>query len=147
MIVDANLLLYAVDENSAHNAAAASWLEEVLDGDSRVGLPWQTIGAFLRIATHPRVANNPLSGHDAWRYIAEWLAVPVVWIPPATETTARVYEKLCEHFEITGNLVPDAQLAALAIENGVELASADSDFTRFPGLRWLNPLSAHPTGA
>ena len=84
MIVDANLLLYAVDENSAHNPAAAAWLEEVLDGDSRVGLPWQSIGAFLRIVTHPRVAENPLSGPDAWRYVAQWLAVPVVWIPPAT---------------------------------------------------------------
>jgi len=142
MIVDANLLLYAVDENSAHNAAAASWLERTLDGDVRVGLPWQTIGAFLRIATHPRVAENPLSGPDAWRYVAEWLAVPVVWIPPATETTARVYERLCEQVAITGNLVPDAQLAALAVEHGVELASADTDFVRFPGLRWMNPLSA-----
>jgi toxin-antitoxin system PIN domain toxin len=133
-----------VDENSAHNAAAASWLEEVLDGDSRVGLPWQTIGAFLRIATHPRVAENPLSGSDASRYVADWLAVPVVWIPPATETTARVYARLCEQVEITGNLVPDAQLAALAVEHGVELVSADTDFMRFPGLRWMNPLCASP---
>lgn len=142
MIVDANLLLFAVDERSDHNAAAASWLEEVLAGDSRVGLPWQTIGAFLRIVTHPRVAENPLSGADAWRYIAEWLSVPVVWIPPATETTARVYAGLCEQVEVTGNLVPDAQLAALAVEHGVELVSADTNFMRFPGLRWVNPLRA-----
>lgn len=142
MIVDANLLLYAVDDSSGHNVAAASWLQEVLAGDSRVGLPWQTIGAFLRIATHPRVAENPLSGADAWRYVAEWLAIPVVWIPPATESTARVYARLCEQVEITGNLVPDAQLAALALEHGTELVSADTDFMRFPGLRWTNPLSA-----
>lgn len=141
MIVDANLLLYAVDEDSAHNAAAASWLQEVLDGDNRLGLPWQTIGAFLRIVTHPRVTDNPLSGPDAWGYVAQWLAVPVVWIPPATEATARVYDRLCDEIEITGNLVPDAQLAALAIEHGVEIASADTDFMRFPGLRWVNPLS------
>ena len=142
MIVDANLLLYAVDQNSVHNADAASWLTEVLCGDNRVGLPWQTLGAFLRIATHPRVSKNPLSASDAWRYVTDWLAVPVVWIPPATETTARVYARLCEQVEITGNLVPDAQLAALAIEYGVELVSADTDFMRFPGLRWTNPLSA-----
>ena len=141
MIVDANLLLYAVDESSGHNAVAASWLQELLDGDIRVGLPWQTIGAFLRISTHPRVAENPLSGPDAWRYIAEWLALPVVWIPPATEMTAQVYQRLCEQIQVTGNLVPDAQLAALAIEHGVGLASADTDFMRFPGLRWINPLS------
>jgi toxin-antitoxin system PIN domain toxin len=141
MIVDANLLLYAVDEDSAHNVAAASWLQEVLEGDNRLGLPWQTIGAFLRIVTHPRVTENPLSGPAAWGYVAQWLAVPVVWIPPATEATARVYERLCDEIEITGNLVPDAQLAALAIEHGVEIASADTDFMRFPGLRWVNPLS------
>ncbi|MBU3750477.1 MAG: type II toxin-antitoxin system VapC family toxin [Mycobacterium sp.] len=142
MIVDANLLLYAVDESSVHNRAASSWLEKTLGGDSRVGLPWQTIGAFLRIVTHPRVVENPLSGAEAWRYVADWLAVPVVWIPPATETTARVYARLCEQVEVTGNLVPDAQLAAVAVEHGTELVSADTDFMRFPGLRWSNPLSA-----
>lgn len=142
MIVDANLLLYAVDESSVHNRAASSWLEKTLAGDSRVGLPWQTIGAFLRIVTHPRVVENPLSGVDAWRYVADWLAVPVVWIPPATENTARVYARLCEQVEITGNLVPDAQLAAIAVEHGTELVSADTDFMRFPGLRWINPLNA-----
>ncbi|MGH3634017.1 TA system VapC family ribonuclease toxin [Mycobacterium sp.] len=141
MIVDANLLLYAVDASSAQNAMAAAWLEETLDGDSRVGLPWQTIGAFLRIVTHPRVTDNPLSAADACRYVEDWLAVPVVWIPPATETTARIYARLCARVEITGNLVPDAQLAALAIEHGIEIASADTDFMRFPGLRWTNPLA------
>lgn len=140
MIVDANLLLYAVDENCAQNAAAAAWLQQTLDGDRRVGLPWQTIGAFLRIVTHPRVTANPLTAGDAWRYVEDWLAVPVVWIPPATETTARVYARLGAQVEITGNLVPDAQLAALALEHGVEIASADTDFMRFPGLRWTNPL-------
>ncbi|BBZ10308.1 VapC toxin family PIN domain ribonuclease [Mycobacterium branderi] len=142
MIVDANLLLYAVDESSRHNKAAATWLEETLHGDNRVGLPWQTIGAFLRIVTHPRVTENPLPAADAWSYVEDWLAIPVVWIPPATDTTARVYARLCAQVEITGNLVPDGQLAALAIEHGVELASADADFTRFPGLRWINPLAA-----
>lgn len=141
MIVDANLLLYAVDEASAHNPAAAGWLQETLDGDSRVGLPWQTIGAFLRIVTHPRVSENPLSGTEAWSHVADWLAVPVVWIPPATESTARVYAALCEQTAVTGNLVPDAQLAALAIEHGVEVVSADTDFLRFPGLRYTNPLA------
>lgn len=140
MIVDANLLLHAVDESSAHNGAAAAWLTETLGGDGRVGLPWQTIGAFLRIVTHPRVTENPLTGADAWNYVADWLAVPVVWIPPATESTARVYARLCAQVEVTGNLVPDAQLAALAIEHGVEIASADTDFLRFPGVRCTNPL-------
>jgi toxin-antitoxin system PIN domain toxin len=142
MIVDANLLLYAVDETSSRNATAAAWLQKTLNGDSRVGLPWQTIGAFLRIVTHPRVTENALPAADAWRYVEDWLAVPVVWIPPATEITARVYARLCAQIDITANLVPDAQLAALAVEHGVEIASADTDFMRFPGLRWTNPLTA-----
>ena len=65
----------------------------------------------------------------------------MVWIPPATEATARVYQRLCEQVDITGNLVPDAQLAALAVEHGVELASADADFMRFPGLRWMGSIA------
>lgn len=142
MIVDANLLLYAVDENSSHNTVASTWLEATLNGANRVGLPWQTIGAFLRIVTHPRITENPLTPADAWSYVAAWLAVPVVWIPPATESTARVYAGICEQVEVTGNLVPDAQLAALAMEQGVEVVSADGDFQRFPGLRWINPLAA-----
>ncbi|MEB3067959.1 TA system VapC family ribonuclease toxin [[Mycobacterium] vasticus] len=142
MILDANLLLYAVDEDSKHNPTASAWLEDVLAGPNRIGLPWQTIGAFLRIATHPRVAANPLTATQAWGYVADWLAVPVVWIPPAIESTARVYARICAQVDVTGNLVPDAQLAALAMEHGVELASADTDFQRFPGLRWFNPLSS-----
>ncbi len=95
---------------------------------------------FLRIVTHPRVTENPLSAAGAWAHVAAWLAVPVVWVPPATETTGGVYARLCQRVEVTGNLVPDAQLAALSIEYGVEIASADTDFLRFPGLRWMNPL-------
>lgn len=140
MILDANLLLYAVDETSAHHRAASAWLTEALAGEARVGLPWQTIGAFLRIVTHPRVVERPLSAVDAWGYVESWLAVPGVWIPPATESTARVYARLSTQVNVTGNLVPDAQLAALAIEHGVEIVSADTDFLRFPGLRWINPL-------
>lgn len=142
MIVDANPLLYAVDADSKHNSVAAAWLEETLNGANRVGLPWQTIGAFLRMVTHPRVAANPLTAPEAWTYVSDWLAVPVVWIPPATEATAQTYAKICGQVDVTGNLVPDAQLAALAIEQGVELASADTDFQRFPGLRWINPLAS-----
>lgn len=141
MIVDANLLLYAVDEASAHNAVAAAWLEMTLGDANRVGLPWQTIGAFLRIVTHPRITETLLTGPEAWSYVADWLAVPVVWIPPATEATARAYAELCAKIVLTGNLVPDAQLAALAIEHGVEIVSADTDLQWSPGLRWTNPLA------
>ncbi len=140
MLVDANLLLYAVDSGSPFNDRAAAWLEGVLNGERRVGLPWQTVGAFLRISTHPRVATNPLSSRDAWGFVADWLAADPVWIPPASERTAAVLGRLVVDLDITGNLVADAQLAALAIEHGLVVCSADTDFARFPGLRWENPL-------
>jgi toxin-antitoxin system PIN domain toxin len=140
MLLDANLLLYAVDARSRYNAAAAEWLDGALSGDRRVGLPWQTIGAFLRISTHPRVAENPLSPSDAWRYVEAWLAADPVWVPPATERTAAVLARLIEQHDVSANLVTDAQLAALAIEHGLTVISADSDFTRFDDLSWHNPL-------
>lgn len=140
MLLDANLLLYAVDRSSPDHDAAADWLTEILNGAERVGLPWQTIGAFLRISTHPRVTTHPLDGAAAWSHVADWLAAAPVWIPPATERTARVYERLVGARPITGNLVPDAMLAALAIEVGVEVCTADTDFGRFPEVRWRNPL-------
>lgn len=141
MLLDANLLLYAVDASSDRHDDAARWLTGVLNGDRRVGLPWQTIGAFLRISTHPRVAANPLSGAEAWRYVGAWLEAPPTWIPPATERTASVLAALVTDTPVTGNLVPDAQLAALAIEHGLVLCSADTDFGRFKDLRWENPLA------
>ncbi|MGH9077973.1 MAG: TA system VapC family ribonuclease toxin [Acidimicrobiales bacterium] len=140
MLVDANLLLYAVDARSPHHSRAARWLQEILNADRRVGLPWQTIGAFLRISTHPRASANPLSPADAWAYVESWLAAGPVWIPPATERTAAVLGRLVARHQISANLIPDAQLAALAIEHGLVVCSADTDFGRFDELRWRNPL-------
>lgn len=141
MIVDANILLYAVDRSASHHRAAAEWLSGALRGHELVGLPWQTLGAFLRIATHPRITARPLTVEAAQAYVDEWLATEPVWVPPATERTARVYADLGRRHRITGNLVPDAQLAALALENGVAVVSADSDFARFTEVRWINPLT------
>lgn len=144
MIVDANLLLYAVDSTSAFHEPAATWFESVLNGDIAVGLPWQTIAAFVRISTHPRIQQHPLTGATAWEYVEGWLATAPVWIPPATEATARIFGDLCARLPVTGNLVPDAMLAALAIERGVEVVSHDADFARFPGVRWRDPLIERP---
>ncbi|MHB8342529.1 MAG: TA system VapC family ribonuclease toxin, partial [Mycobacteriales bacterium] len=141
MLLDANLLLYAVDARSRFNARASEWLEAVLAGDRRVGLPWQTIGAFLRISTHPRVTDHPLTPAAAWRYVDAWLAADPVWIPPASERTAAVLARLVDRYQMSANLVPDAQLAALAIEHGLTVISADSDFARFDELSWHNPLA------
>lgn len=140
MIVDANLLLYAVDSSSPDHPRAAQWLTSALRGNQRVGLPWQSLGAFLRISTHPRVSARPLTAEDAQAHVDGWLAAEPAWVPPATERTASVYAELARRHRVTGNLVPDAQLAALALEFGVEVASADTDFARFTEVRWVNPL-------
>lgn len=141
MLVDANLLLYAVDSTSAPHEKASDWLVDALHGDRRVGLPWQTIGAFLRISTHPRVMADPLSAAAAWAYVEAWLAAAPTWIPPASERTAAVLGRLVTRTPATANLVTDALLAALAIEHGLVVQTADTDFGRFPDVRWENPLT------
>lgn len=141
MILDANVLLHGVDSGSPHHPRAAAWLTGALTGDSRVGIPWQTIGAFLRIGTHPRVLASPMTADAAQRYVDTWLGLDTVWVPPATEHTARIYADLARRHHVTGNLVPDAQLAALAIEHGVAVVSGDTDFARFDEVRWLNPFA------
>ena len=141
MIIDANILLYAVDQTSPHHEASATWLIDTLNSGVRVGLPWQTIGAFLRISTHPRVYARPLAATDAQDIVDHWLALGSVWVPAATERTARLYGDLARRYRVTGNLVPDAQLAALALEHGLAVASADTDFARFREVRWVNPVA------
>lgn len=141
VLLDANVLLYAVDERSPHHATAAKWLTCALNGRRRVALPWQTIGAFVRIATHPRATTNPLSGSDAWSFVARWLDSPICWVPPTGEGTARILGELINRHGLGGNLIPDAQLAALAIEHGLSVISADSDFARMPEVRWENPVT------
>ena len=141
MIVDANILLYAVDSSSPFHNRAAQWLEAAFNGPRRVGLPWQTIGAFLRISTHPRLSESPLSVPQAWGFVEEWLAQDTAWIPPATQHTARILGELLVRSQVGANLIPDAQLAALALENGVSVVSNDTDFARFPGCGWINPLA------
>lgn len=141
MLVDANVLLYAVDRSSAHHAPASAWLVDALNGRRRVGLPWQSLGAFLRIITHPRVTRRPLSGKQAWGYVRSWLDADPAWVPPATERTAAVYGELAQKYHVTGNLVPDAMLAALALEHGLTVVSADTDFMRFSEITCTNPLA------
>ena len=140
MLVDANLLLYAVDETSPYHAAASEWLESALNGVRRVGLPWQSLGAFLRITTHPRALAVPLTAADAWSYVAEWLACGVAWVPEPTERYADVLAELLIRYDVRGNLVPDAQLAALAVEHGLTVCSTDTDIARFTEISWENPL-------
>lgn len=141
MIIDANLLIYAVDATSPHHRTSRSWLDQRLNGSARVGLPWTSLGAFLRITSHPRIISEPLSAEEAWDRVEVWLSAEAAWVPPATERTAGILGRLMTAHGITGNLVPDAMLAALAIEHGLEVATADTDFARFRDVRWVNPLT------
>jgi len=138
MIVDANVLLYAVDTRSPFHRSAKTWLEAALSGPARIGLPWVSLTAFLRIATHPRASTNPLSPGDAWSCIEDWLSAEPAWIPEPTPRHADLLSRLVVDGDLRGNLIPDAHLAALALEHGVGVCSADSDFARFPQLSWVN---------
>ncbi len=141
MLVDANILLYAVDETSPAHDPARRWLETALNGDRRVGLPWPSLHAFLRIATNPRAMRNPLNADDAWSIVAAWLDAPTVWTPTPGLGHRQILGRLVNTLDLRGNLVADAALAALAIEHGLALISADSDFARFRELHWINPTA------
>lgn len=141
MLVDANLLLFAVDSASPFHEAAAAWLEATLNGERRVGLPWESLTAFVRVATHPRASDRPLRPDQAWVFVEEWLAAPTVWVPLPTDRHASVLGGLLGRYRLAGNLVPDAHLAAIAIEHGLTVCSADTDFARFTEIRWVNPLA------
>jgi uncharacterized protein len=142
VIVDANLLLYAHNASDARHQAAAAFLEGVLNGPRRVGLPWQSLTAFVRIATHPRVFPKPLSADAAAEQVQQWLAAPAAWVPVPGDRHADVLLPLIRQLRLTGPLVSDAHLAALALEHGTGIWSTDADFARFPGLRWEDPLTS-----
>lgn len=142
MLIDVNVLLSAVDRTSRFHSRAVTWLEAALNGPGRPGLSWPTLTAFLRITTHPRALAEPLTAASAWSYVEEWLACESVWIPLPTEHHAEVLAKLLAAYDVLGNLVADAHLAALASEHGLTICSADTDFARFREIRWINPISA-----
>lgn len=139
MIVDANVLLHAVDGQSPFHATAHTWLEEAMNGAERVGLPWVTLTAFQRIITHPRATTNPLTAQEAWSHVTDWLDTDQAWVPVPGARHRDVLGGLLTVGDLRGNLVTDAHLAALAIEHGVGICSFDSDFARFKDLRWVNP--------
>lgn len=144
ILVDANLLIYATDKSSVHHDAAFRWLKDQLEKTSRVGLPWASLLAFLRLTTNARVFSRPLKLQDAWGQVEAWLASSNVWIPSPAENHRAILSRMLEAAGGGGNLIPDAHLAALSVEHGLTLCSTDGDFARFPGLRWANPLTRSP---
>jgi len=141
VLVDANILLYAVDEASPFHERARSWLESTLNGTRRVGLPWASLTAFLRIVTNPRALAEPLAPADAWALVDAWLDAPTAWVPAPGRGHRAILGRLVADLDLRANLIPDAVLAALCIEHGLEMLSADTDFARFTELSWRNPLA------
>jgi toxin-antitoxin system PIN domain toxin len=142
ILVDANLLLYAVNRDLPQHAQARAWLESVLSGPERVGLPWVVVLAFLRITTSLRIFERPLSIEQASAYVDAWLSLPIVRPVVPGQGHWPIVRNLLETSGTGGNLTTDAHIAALALEQGYTIYSADNDFKRFAGLRHVNPLMA-----
>ena len=140
ILLDANLLIYAIDSTSPHHARARRWLEKTLSGDTAVGLPWAVVLAFLRITTRVGILERQLSVDQALAFVDEWLDQPYVELVAPGREHWPILKNLLRDAGAAGNLTTDAHLAALAIESGSELASTDNDFRRFAGLRLVSPL-------
>ncbi|MEP6781181.1 MAG: type II toxin-antitoxin system VapC family toxin [Gemmatimonadaceae bacterium] len=142
IVPDLNLLLYAVHKESPKHALAASWLEALLTGDEPVGLPWAVSLGFIRITTNPRVFPMPLPVDVALRLVDAWYDRRIVIAIDPGDQHWRVVRTLLTESGTAANLTSDAHLAALCIERGATLHTADADFGRFKGLRWMNPLAS-----
>jgi len=140
VLIDANLLLWAHHGRFNDHEAARDWLAKTMSRTPVVGIPWPTTLAFCRISTHPRVFERPMTIAQAWEIASGWLARPNVTTPVATDRHAEILGRLLVETPAPANHSTDAHLAALAIEWGLELMTADGDFARYEGLRWRNPL-------
>jgi toxin-antitoxin system PIN domain toxin len=138
-LVDANVLIYSVDSDCPHHQAAQTWIDDALSGSEVVVLPWLCLVAFLRITTHSRLYEHPLSVEQACDAVDAWLAAPPVRTDVPVAGVAGRLRKALTQTGVGGNTVNDAYLAALAISLGAGLVSFDTDFARFPGLTWTNP--------
>ena len=140
IVPDINLLVYAYNDGAPHHGTASRWWEGLVNGAERVGVPWIVSTGFVRLMTHPRAVAAPISPVDAIAHVRDWFRYAHVSpINPGAEHLTHVQRNL-EAAGVAGNLVTDAHIAALAMEYQAEVHSNDSDFTRFPGLRWRNPL-------
>ena len=141
MLIDANILLYATDGSSPYHGAARPWLESQLNGPRRVGLPWLSLWAFVRISTNPRATLRPLTPVQAWSMVEAWVDAPAAWVVEPGPGHREILGRLLVERDIRAGLVTDAVVAALCIEHGLTIVSADSDFARFTDITWLNPVA------
>lgn len=146
ILPDVNVLVYAHRQDAPDHRAYLIWLESVVNGDSAFGLSDLVISGFVRIVTNPRVFRSPSSLADAMQFAEDLRSRPNrVAVTPGRDHW-RIFRRLCDEVGAKGNLIPDAFLAALAIERGCEWITTDGDFARFPGLRWRHPLKGCTTG-
>lgn len=138
---DVNLLLYAYDSDSPRQDAARHWLEETLSGTETVAFAWAAMVGFVRIVTNRAIFDQAWGAGEALDVVDQWLAQPVSTVVHPTDRHAAVLRDLLAPLGAAGNLTSDAHLAALAIEHGATLYSCDNDFSRFAGLRWVDPLA------
>ena len=141
ILVDANLLIYAIDSDAPRHDAARRWFEQTLSGAAPVGLPWVAILAFIRITTRTGIMRRPLSPSAALACAASWLEQPCVEAVAPGEHHWPILRALLEATGSAGNLTTDAHIAALALERGAHVYSADHDFARFPGVMHVDPLA------
>jgi hypothetical protein len=139
-LLNINLLVLATNEATAQHARARSWFEEIMSGAETVAFPWQALIGFVRLTTRRAVMDPPLTADRAIDYVQEWLTQPCATAVHPTYRHLAVLRELLNAVGTAGNRVPDAHLAALAIEHRATLCSADEDFGRFPGLVWMDPL-------
>lgn len=140
ILVDANLPLYAADQSSPWHAKARAWWEAKLSADDVVGMAWPTLTAFLRLATSRKIFDRPLTMGEAAEVVSGWLAQPCVRVLLPTSRHWEIFQGMLQKGQADGGLVSDAHLAALAFEYGAEIQTMDADFSRFPGIRYRNPL-------
>ncbi len=140
ILVDANVLVYAVDSDSHHHHAARRWLEAALSGSAPVGFAWVVLLAFLRLTTRPGILRKPLPPERAMAFVDEWLAQPNTRAVGPGEGHWAVLRALLKSAGTAGNLTSDAHLAAMALEQGASVCSTDRDFERFPGVERVDPL-------
>ena len=140
IIIDANVLIFAVDKDSPSHAQARSWVEQAFSADELIGLPWNVVLAFLRIVTRPGILQHALGIDAALGCVRAWLEQPVTRVVIPTPAHFGVLAALLRDVGTAGNLTSDAHVAALAIEHGARICSADRDFLRFPGVEIINPL-------
>lgn len=141
ILVDANLLLYAVNRDAPLHGKAKNWLEATLNSDEDVGIPWNVVLAFLRLATRPGLFAKPLAPEAALDLVASWFDRPNVFAIQPGARHLEILRRLIVPLGTAGNLTSDAHLAAIAVELGARLYSCDNDFARFPELNWKNPLA------